>query len=405
MFCLICKKHNIFTSGLNHYITGAKRYKRQAIEDHAKSANHRKGIATEMTSRVSIFHKEHEERQRVGEDVQMKAFMAAYWLMKEEIPNCKSIAMLSLIEKLGLDTIKYFDHKNQGSLQEIFLTIGETLYRNIVNEANSSLAYSVLVDEVTDISVKTQMVTFIQYISSAQPTVRFLDVADVLADSVSANSETLHAVLKRTLKDLDDGLLSGIVTDGASTMTGKKSGLAARIKQEHPTVISVHCICHRLALACTDSNADVSFIKDIADLLRCLWKFFEDSPKRSATLAKVQIELANCDTTQLPKSSIVHKVKKACMTRWLSFDEGVRGFQNDMLAILQCLKNLQKDCTATGLLKKMHNVRFISGLYILTEVLPVLAKLSRTFQKSTINYMCIEPTIDKVKEELLIMGQ
>lgn len=69
---------------------------------------------------------------------------------------------------------------------------------------------------------------------------------------------------------------------------------------------------HRLALACTDSNADVKFIKDIADILRYLWKFFDDSPKQSATLAKVQIVLAKHEY-HLPKSSrvaIVHQVKK-----------------------------------------------------------------------------------------------
>lgn len=104
-------------------------------------------------------------------------------------------------------------------------------------------------------------------------------------------------------------------------MTGKKNGLAARIKKEHPTVVSVHCICHRLALACTDSNKDCKFVADTSDILRYLWKFFEDSRKRTATLVRVQMEMAKCNE-QLPKTSrisIVHKVKKACSTRWLSF--------------------------------------------------------------------------------------
>ncbi|VDI67985.1 Hypothetical predicted protein [Mytilus galloprovincialis] len=47
---------------------------------------------------------------------------------------------------------------------------------------------------------------------------------------------------------------------------------------------SVHCICHRLALACTDSNKDCKIVTDTSDILRHLWKVFEDSPKRTATL-------------------------------------------------------------------------------------------------------------------------
>ena len=177
---------------------------------------------------------------------------------------------------------------------------------------NSSPVFSILVDEVTDISVKCQMVIFIQYLDKlGNPVVNFLESRDVLGDSVSADSETLHRVLKECTKELDGNKLCGLVTDGASTMTGKINGLAARIKREHLTVLSVHCICYRLALARTDSNKDCKFVADTSDILRYLWKFFEDSPKRTATLVKVQMEMAKC-TEQLPKKSriaIVHKVK------------------------------------------------------------------------------------------------
>lgn len=40
-----------------------------------------------MTMRVSVFHKESTEKEKVGKDVQRKAFLAAHWLMKEEVPN------------------------------------------------------------------------------------------------------------------------------------------------------------------------------------------------------------------------------------------------------------------------------------------------------------------------------
>jgi hypothetical protein len=268
MFCLLCKKHNVFTSGNNHYVTGAKRFKRQAVDDHAKSANHKQAIAIEMTMRVSVFHKESTEKEKVGKDVQRKAFLAAYWLMKEEVPNTKFLSLISMMEQSGLDSMKYFDHKSQGTLQEIFLLIGDTLHQQIIDEVNSSPVFSILVDEVTDILIKCQMVIFIQYLDKlGNPVVNFLESRDVLGDSVSAISETLHRVPKECTKELDGNKLCGLVTDGASTMTGKINGLAARIKREHPTVLSVHYICHRLALACTDSNKDCKFVADTSDIL------------------------------------------------------------------------------------------------------------------------------------------
>ena len=166
------------------------------------------------------------------------------------------------------------------------------------------------------------------------------------------------------------------------------------------TVLSVHCICHRLALACTDSNKDCKFVADTSDILRYLWKFFEDSAKRTATLVKVQTEMAKC--TELPKKSriaIVHKVKKAC-TRCLSFNETVHGCYDDFPSIMQCLSLLVKDVVATNLLKKMKHVRFGTSLFILKEILAILAKLSKTFQAGTINFSCIEISIQEEKYAL-----
>lgn len=98
------------------------------------------------------------------------------------------------------------------------------------------------------------MVLFIQYVDivTKRAEVSFFAVADVLEDSISANSETLHKVVLRELSVLGDDVseLSSVVTDGASVMTGKLNGLCARLSQEFPCLISVHCICHRLALAC-----------------------------------------------------------------------------------------------------------------------------------------------------------
>ena len=321
--------------------------------------------------------------------------------MKEEVPNKQFLSLMSMMEQSGLD-MKYFDPKSQGSLQDVFLLIGDTLQIPVIDEVNSSPVFSILVDEVTDISVKCQMVIFIQYLDKlGNPVVTFLESRDVLRDSVSADSETLHRILKECTQELDGSKLFGLVTDGASTMIGKINGLAARIRREHPTFLSVHCICHRLALACTDSNKDCKFVADTSDILRYLWKFFEDSPKRIATLVKVQMEMAK--STELPKKSriaIVHKVKKACSTRWLSFNEAVYGFYDDFLSIMQCLALLEKDVVATGLLKMMKNVRFGSSLFILKEILPIFAKLSKTFQAGTINFSCVEPSIREANDAL-----
>ena len=62
-----------------------------------QSANHKQAIAIEMTMRVSVFHKESTEKEKVGKDFQIKAFLAAYWLMKEEVQNKKFLSLISML--------------------------------------------------------------------------------------------------------------------------------------------------------------------------------------------------------------------------------------------------------------------------------------------------------------------
>ena len=61
-------------------------------------------------------------------------------------------------------------------------------------------------------------------------------------------------------------------------------------------------------------------------------------------------------------------------------------------SILLCLSELADDATADGLLKKLKSPDWIAALHILTDVLPVLSLLSRTFQKGSINSSQIQPS-------------
>ena len=88
---------------------------------------------------------------------------------------------------------------------------------------------------------------------------------------------------------------------------------------------------------------------------------------------------------------------KACKTRWLSFDKAVKAAHEDLDSILLCLSELADDATADGLLKKLKSPDWIAALYILTDVLPVLSLLSRTFQKGSINFSQIQPSIEICK--------
>ena len=49
----------------------------------------------------------------------------------------------------------------------------------------------------------------------------------------------------------------GLGVDGCSTMLGEKKGLAIRMKETSPSLISFHCPAHRIQLAIKDISKDV----------------------------------------------------------------------------------------------------------------------------------------------------
>ena len=108
-----------------------------------------------------------------------------------------------------------------------------------------------------------QLVTFIKFVdvNTNKASTQFIAVDDLLKDSNSANATTVKNTVMKQLDEcgLDVSKLSGLATDGCSVMTGKRNGVSSQLCKESPRLFNVHCICHRLALACGDANNDVSY--------------------------------------------------------------------------------------------------------------------------------------------------
>ena len=417
MFCLLCKKHAIKTvqnkeeSAFTQ--TASMRLKYDTLKVHRDSDRHCKAVNQELLQRMSVFHKEVVERKETAKDVLEKAFSVAYFLAKEHVAIRKFLNLIKFAEdSLGVNHLKYFNHKSEGSIREIFLVLGETIKEEIVRSAQKVQSYGLMVDEVTDISVQSQMLTFVQFVSPVTSCIEiaFLSVQNVLEEFASANADALTSLIKDELQQCGLSLtnLKGLVTDGAAVMTGRNNGVATKLKELNPVLISVHCICHKLALACTDTNKEIDYIKRMEDTLRQLWAYFENSPKRLAVLLKMQINIKKCSLQLKEKSKqlLVKRMKKACSTRWLSFDKSVAALYQEYEAVLHTLKALDEDgcATAHGLFNRLKEGKFLGVLFILKDVLPVLSHLSKAFQGGSVAFSQVVPMINATKaslEELL----
>ena len=306
-----------------------------------------------------------------------------------------------------MEEIRYFQHRSEGSLIEIFLTLGKVVKEEIL-KVRAASCFGIMTDEMTDVSVGSQLITFIQYFDTDSETVetKFLSAQGVLINYDSANAQAIYDLLKEDLhsSQLDIKKFTGLATDGAAVMVGTREGLASKLRRDNPCMINIHCVCHKLALAFTDSNEDTKYIQDVSNILRQTWQHFENSPKRMALLIKVLTNLKHLQVNSTKgKGMLAKKLKKACKTKWLSFDKSVEAMKQQNCGVLQTLQTLDSeynDATAAGLPKKMKNAKFVGALYILAEVLPPLSSVSQTFQRSNVNFSLIQPQLKAAKQRL-----
>ncbi|CAG2220443.1 unnamed protein product [Mytilus edulis] len=93
-------------------------------------------------------------------------------------------------------------------------------------------------------------------------------------------------------------------------------------------------------------------------------------------------------------------LKKACKTRWLSFDASIQAVWEELVPVVQILSAVsESDATAYGLLKRMNCTIFVGIVYILKEILPVLAS-EQTFQRGYFNFSSLQPKLECAQGEL-----
>ena len=138
--------------------------------------------------------------------------------------NAKFFSLLNLLRVVGVDKMQYFNHKSSGAVREMFLHIGSVLKNSIVQEVKKSGFFGLLImiDEVTDIAVTEQLITFVQFwnTTSSNVEINFLSGNDLLAESGSANAETISKCLVTELNicELPVDHFIALCTDGASVM-------------------------------------------------------------------------------------------------------------------------------------------------------------------------------------------
>ena len=98
LFCFLCKRHDMSNPQNKSKVFNkepCKRFRPEEFEDHCRTSQHMNAVSAEMLQRVSVFQRTLDEREIVTEDVLLKVFTAAYWIMKKTYLTTRSSHLLS----------------------------------------------------------------------------------------------------------------------------------------------------------------------------------------------------------------------------------------------------------------------------------------------------------------------
>ncbi|CAG8727418.1 5795_t:CDS:2, partial [Funneliformis caledonium] len=173
--------------------------------------------------------------------------------LSEVVKLCRILEYSQLIS--AFSTINY---ENNVFRHEILSAISISIEETIWKELNEAIAFSIIVDESTDISYEPHLIIYVKYYLCRKIKIHFLKLLQLK----SKDSKTIFEVIIDLFdkKDLSNKLIS-FTSDEASIILGKSTGVASRIKERNEYLFITHCIVHRLALACNSTGKKSGFLQ------------------------------------------------------------------------------------------------------------------------------------------------
>ena len=254
----------------------------------------------------------------------------------------------------------------------------------VLKEIRQSDAYSIMIDESTDISILKQLVCYVRCVAvDGKLKTHLLTIADLPNGKADTITVTLTQYLSKHGLSIDR--ISSFGSDGVPVMTGCSNGVVAQLKQLNNHITTTLC----MSSPCIVRLIIASHI--LKESLLTLWKYFHYSPVKSANLRQIREEMASPEL----------KLVKACDTRWLSHKAAVTTLLCCLPAVLVTLRN-EKNPTAVGLHKTCGQYMFVAALQLLSEALTTVNRLSLAFQRALVDLSVIHQKVPLKRKSIVL---
>jgi hypothetical protein len=370
---------------------------RKKIYEHAKGHSHttaeellKKSGENDLVNVVS-------GQQKHLHDSTARVFNTVYSLIKNNRPFTDLPSLIALQSMNGADMGLILHSKTTAS--SIADMIGSQMRSKLCAEIiKSDSKIALIIDESTTISTKSVLILYVRAVVCHQVTSFFLDLAEL--DGCDADSILTALLNTLNMHGFDDDFLSqhliAVCSDGASVMTGHKSGVLQKLAVKYPRIILWHCLCHRIELTVSDTLEEVGGINHFKSFMDKLYTVYSLS-------AKNQRELNNCASVLDVQ---LKKIGRIFTVRWVASSyRAVMAVHRDYTALHNHFTAASQDLTRDktqkqqyrGLADTLASEAFILNLGLMIDALKELCNISEELQKDDITlhraYQLINRTI------------
>ena len=135
--------------------------------------------------------------------------------------------------------------------------------------------YSISVDSTPDISHIDQLTFTVRYVHGCEPIERFIKFIPIFSHGAKHLTDTVENFLKENNIPISN--CRGQSYDNASNMSGRYTGLQARIRQLNEFAIYVPCAGHSVNLVGVAAAECCQVTITFFDFVQCLYSFFSGS--------------------------------------------------------------------------------------------------------------------------------
>lgn len=236
--------------------------------------------------------------------------------------------------------------------------------------------YTIMVDETTDLANTEQMVFCLRYVNDS---LQVHEEVIGLHSMESTSAESIVATIKDILlcMDLKMDNCRGQCYDGASNMSGVRSGVATRISAIESRALYTHCYGHALNLATQDTLKGIKVMECTLDTVYEITKLIKKSPKREVIFKNIKDEFAWGSPG----------IRILCPTRWTvraeslaSISENYEALQLAWEAAREATKDTEARARIGGVAAQMEKFEFFFGVELSRKLLSMVDNLSRSLQ-------------------------